>query len=179
MTRKQIGIRKIVGHKLGELLILSNYASDSIIKSGDLLKISRQQAIITVKILLPLGLEFGIWEVILEFDISKPDRFNCKIIFPDYWVEKGSPLYTSSLVKNYKEFDRFIDSTIKTEEAFLKVLKEKELEEIEMDHPDYNNDMTKALTESLSKITERRNADSVSKNEIRGWLDSIPDQENQ
>jgi len=135
MTRKQIATRKLVAHKLGELLVLSEYAYDSITGPGELLKISKQGKNILIKALFPIKLELGIWEIELEFDLDKPDRFNCKIMFPDYWVEKGSPLYTSSLVKNYKEFDRFIDSTIKTEEAFLKVLKEKELEETKQNSP--------------------------------------------
>lgn len=135
MTKKQIATRKLVAHKLGELLVLSEYAYDSITEPGELLKISKQGKNILIKALFPIKLELGIWEIELEFDLSNHDRFNCKIIFPDYWVEKGSPLYTSSLVKNYKEFDRFIDSTIKTEEAFLKVLKEKELEETKQNNP--------------------------------------------
>jgi len=135
MTRKQIATQKLAAKKLGELLLLSDYASNSIMRSGELLKISKQEAIITVKMLFPMGLELGIWEVELEFDISKPDRFMCKIIYPDYWVEKGGFVSSSTLVKNYKEFDNFIDTRIEGEGRFLKVLKEKELEEIEQDNP--------------------------------------------
>ena len=66
MTRKQIGIRKKVGHKVGELLLLSKYASDLTKRSGELLKFSRQEQNLVVEMLMPIGLELGIWQVRLE-----------------------------------------------------------------------------------------------------------------
>lgn len=126
MTRKEIATQKLIAHKIGELLVLSKYASRLTTQSGELLKISRKDNLLIIKMILPLGLELGIWDVAIEFDLNKQDRFQCEIAFPDYWVEiQGCTGVSSPTIKNYKDFDDFIDKAIQREESVFKIKSEK------------------------------------------------------
>lgn len=129
MTRKEIANQRFAAHKIGELLVLSKYASRLTSVSGELIKISRKDNLLIIKMILPLGLELGVWDVAIEFDLSQQDRFYCRIVYPDYLVETQSALFVSSpTIKNYKDFDDFIDKAIRMEELDLKIKSKKSLD---------------------------------------------------
>lgn len=126
MTRKEIATQKCVASKIGNLLVLSKYASQLTSRSGELLKIQRKDDLFVIEMILPIGLELGVWEVKIEFNLKKHERFQCEIAYPDYWVEvQGCIGVSSPTIKNYKDFDDFIDRAIQMEESLLKIISEK------------------------------------------------------